>query len=204
MSPRRAYFQGLAYAAFLFDMDGTLLDSYAVVKRVWHAWATRHGVDPAELMASIHGVRAEDTMRRFAPAGIDIAAEAESLHQAEMADVEGVVPIAGIEAFIANLDPSSWAVVTSAPRSLAESRLRAAGLPVPRTLISAEDVQRGKPEPDGYLKAAKLLNVPISECLVFEDSPAGVAAAKSSGAHVVTVGGLVPAEESMNSILNYL
>lgn len=89
MSPRRAYFQGLAYAAFLFDMDGTLLDSSAVVKRVWHAWATRHGVDPAELMASIHGVRAEDTIRCFAPAGIDIAAEAESLHQAEMADVEG-------------------------------------------------------------------------------------------------------------------
>lgn len=204
MLRRKPYFRGLEYAAFLFDMDGTLLDSSAVVERVWHAWATRHGVDPTELMASIHGVRAEDTVRRFAPAGTDIAAEAELLHQAEMADVDGVVAIAGAKAFIANLDPASWAVVTSAPKSLANVRLRAAGLSVPDTLISAEDVQHGKPEPEGYLTAARLLGVPISECLIFEDSPAGVAAARSSGAHVTIVGALVPAEDGTVSILNYL
>jgi mannitol-1-/sugar-/sorbitol-6-phosphatase len=154
-------------------------------------------------MASVHGVRSEDTIRRFAPVGIYVAAEAELLLEAEVADVEGVVPIAGIKAFITNLDPNSWAVVTSAPRSLTEVRLRAAGLPVPKTLIAAEDVQRGQPEPEGFLKAAKLLGVPISECLVFEDSPAGVAAAKSAGAHVAIVGDLVPAEEGMLSIVNY-
>jgi mannitol-1-/sugar-/sorbitol-6-phosphatase len=204
MSSCRSYFRGRKYAAFLFDMDGTLLDSSAVVERVWRAWATRHGIDPAELMASVHGVRSEDTIRRFAPDGIDVAAEAKLLLEAEVADLEGVVPIAGIEAFIASLDPNSWAVVTSAPRSLAEVRLRAAGLSVPKTLIAAEDVQRGKPEPEGFLKAAKLLGVPIGECLVFEDSPAGVAAAKSAGAHVAIVGDLVPAEEGMLSIVNYL
>ena len=86
---------------------------------------------------------------------------------------------------------------------MTEVRLRAAGLPVPKTLIAPEDVQRGKPEPEGFLKAAKLLGVPISECLVFEDSPAGVAAAKSAGAHVAIVGDLIPAEEGMLSIVNY-
>ncbi len=98
---RSLHFQGRSYAAFLFDMDGTMLDSSAVVERVWHEWAARHGIDAAELMATVHGVRSEDTIRRFAPDGVDIAAEAEALLLAEIEDVEGVVPIAGIEAFVA-------------------------------------------------------------------------------------------------------
>ena len=197
-------FRGRNYAALLFDMDGTLLDSSAVVKRVWTAWAARHGVDATELLTTMHGVRAEDTIRRFAPLGIDVATEAALLHQQEMADVEGIVPIAGAGALIASLDPNAWAVVTSAPRSLAQARLRAVGLPIPNALVVAEDVERGKPEPEGYLKAATILGVPITKCLVFEDSPAGVAAAKAAGAHIAVVGDLVPVEDGMISILNYL
>ena len=197
-------FRGRSFAAFLFDMDGTILDSSAVVERVWRAWATRHGIDPTELLASIHGVRAEDTIRRFGPVGIDVAAEVALLHQEEMADVEGIVPIEGAEALIAGLDPNSWAVVTSAPRSLARVRLCSVGLPIPYTLVAAEDVKRGKPEPDGFLKAAMLLGVPIADCLVFEDSPSGIAAAKAAGAHVVVVGDRVPIEDGMFSLVNYL
>ena len=197
-------FRGCNYAALLFDMDGTLLDSSAVVKRVWRSWAARHGVDATELLKSIHGVRAEDTIRHFGPAGVDVAAEAALLLQQEIADVEGIVPIAGAGALIASLEPNAWAVVTSAPRHLAQARLRAAGLPVPNTLVVAEDVERGKPDPEGYLKAATLLGVPIAECLVFEDSAAGVAAAKAAGAHVAVVGDLVPVEEGLLSIVNYL
>ncbi len=142
-------------------------------------------------------------MRQFGPADIDLAAEADWLLQAEINDTEGIVPIMGIKPLLAGLDPASWAVVTSASRELAKVRLRAADLPVPMVMICADDVTRGKPDPEGYLKAAEALGVPISECLVFEDAPAGVAAAKAAGAHVAIVGGLVPASEGAHALLDY-
>jgi mannitol-1-/sugar-/sorbitol-6-phosphatase len=197
-------FRGTTYAAFLFDMDGTLLDSSAVVERTWRQWANQHGVDPVQLLSAVHGVRAEDTVRRFAPAGVDVAVEVSKLLQTELADVEGVEPILGVQAFLQALASDAWAVVTSAPRALAEVRLLAAHIPVPRVLVGAEDVERGKPDPEGYLRAAEALCVPISECLVFEDSLAGVEAAKSAGAHVAIVGGSVPASHGMWSLSNYL
>jgi len=200
LSPR---FQNRTYAAFLFDMDGTMLDSSAVVERTWRAWANRHGINPDDLLESVHGVRSEDTIRRFGPAGIDVAEEAAWVLKAELSDVEGVVPIAGIKALVADLSPDAWAVVTSAPRALAALRIHSVGLPMPKTLIAAEDVKQGKPNPEGFLKAAAMLGVPISECLVFEDSPAGVAAAKAAGAHVAIVGDLVPAGEGTFIISDY-
>lgn len=197
------HFRGNSYAAFLFDMDGTMLDSSAVVERNWRAWASRHGVDADLLLESVHGVRGEDVVRRFGAPDVDVAAEAEWLLQADMADVEGIVPIAGIEGLISGLDPARWAVVTSASRNLATLRLRAAGLPIPETLVSAEDVLRGKPDPEGFFKAASILGVPIEKCLIFEVSPAGVAAARAAGAHVVIVGNLVPASEGTYAISDY-
>lgn len=142
-------------------------------------------------------------MRQFAGPDVDIAEEARQFHATELVDTEGVVAIAGIEALLAGLDPDAWAIVTSAPRELAKVRLRAAGLPVPKILVAAEDVGRGKPDPEGFLKAAQLLGVPIADCLVFEDSPAGVAAGKAAGAHVAIVGDLVPASEGTYAISDY-
>jgi sugar-phosphatase len=197
-------FRNQTYAAFLFDMDGTLLDSSAVVHRVWLSWARRHGIDENALLAAMHGVRAEDTVRRFAPAALDIAREADWIHQAELNDVEGLVPMEGIGDFIAPLEQDAWAVVTSATLALATVRMSAAKLPIPRVMVTAEDVRRGKPDPEGFLLAARRLNVDIEECLVFEDSPAGVAAAKAAGAHVVIVGGHVPADEGNFALANYL
>ena len=180
-----------------------MLDSSAVVERAWRAWAKRYDISIDELFAAIHGVRGEDIIRRFGPPDVNIAAEVTWLLKVELSDVEGIVPIAGIEAFLSDIDPLSWAVVTSASKRLAALRLRAAGLPMPETLVAAEDVIRGKPHPDGFLKAATMLGVPINECLIFEDSPAGVAAAKATGAHVVIVGDRVPASEGTFIISDY-
>ncbi len=199
----RPTFRGQAYAAFLFDMDGTLLDSSPVVERVWTAWARRHGHAPADVLAVCQGLQYRDTLRRFARPDLDIEAEAAALLQAELDDIEGVVAIAGVKALLDSLDPTRWTIVTSAPRALAETRLRAAGLPVPGAFISGESVLNGKPHPEGFLRAAELLGAPIAECLVFEDSPAGVAAGKAAGARVAIVGDLVSASEGDLTISDY-
>lgn len=178
---------GRGFAAFLFDMDGTVVDSIAAANRIWARWATGHGLDPADVLAAIHGVRAVDTIRRFAPPGTDVELEAEQLTHAEIDDVEGVVEVPGARRFLDSLPPDRWAIVTSAPRELARRRLSAAGVPIPGVFVTAADVQRGKPFPDGFVAAAEALGVPVVDCLVWEDSPAGIAAAEASGASVIVV-----------------
>jgi sugar-phosphatase len=175
------------YAAFLFDMDGTVTDSIAATERVWTAWAKRHGLDVEAFLPTIHGVRAEETIRRQNLAGVDIAQEVAAVLAGEIADIADVVPILGAEAFLRALPVGRWAIVTSAQRELALSRLGAAGLPLPAVLITAEDVSRGKPAPDGYRLAAQRLGVAADACLVFEDAPAGVAAGDAAGAEVMVV-----------------
>lgn len=180
-------FPGRRFAAILFDMDGTLTDSIAAANRVWRRWSLSHGLDPEKVLPIIHGVRAGDTIRRLNVTGMDVEKETEVVKQAEIDDVKGVVAIRGASAFVRSLPPDRWAVVTSAPRELALRRFAAAGLPVPGVLVTAEDVTCGKPAPDGFLLAARLLDVTADNCLVFEDTAAGVAAAEAAGAAVVVV-----------------
>lgn len=182
-----APFASRHFAAFLFDMDGTVLTSLAAAERVWAAWARRRGLDVDAFLPTIHGRRAVDTIARLQLPGLDAEAEAAAITRAEIDDVAGIEPIAGAAAFLASLPADRWAVVTSAPRRLAERRIAAAGLPLPATMVTADDVQHGKPAPDCFLGAAERLGVRIGDCLAFEDAPAGIAAAESAGAAVLVV-----------------
>jgi sugar-phosphatase len=176
-----------SFAAFLFDMDGTLLDSTAVANRVWRDWAESHGLDVEQVIAVLHGVRVRDTVRRFATGTMDVDREAERITAAEIAQVEGITEIAQARAFLDSLPRDRWAVVTSAPRALATRRIEAAGLPSPPLLVAAEDIIIGKPAPDCYIAAAKALGVKIRDCLIWEDAPAGIAAGEAAGATVIVV-----------------
>ncbi|WP_427173548.1 HAD-IA family hydrolase [Arthrobacter sp. 92] len=181
--------------AVLFDMDGTLVDSTRIVEQVWGDFAGRFGLDIAEILRTSHGVQAIDTVRRFAPAGADVHALTSELGRMELAETRGIVPIPGALQLLERLPANAVALVTSASRSLAEVRMAAAGIDLPAASVTAEDVTRGKPHPEGYLRAASLLGVAPEDALVFEDAPAGIAAGLAAGIRTVAVGpntGLLP------------
>ena len=173
-------------AAILFDCDGVLVDSAASVERAWRSWATVGGLDADDVMAIAHGRRTEDTLRELGFSD-DLAAEVDRVEGAEIADASDVTAFAGAAGTIAALPPEAWAVVTSGTRALATARLAAAFLPLPAVLVTADDVTAGKPDPQGYLEAARRLGVPPADCLVIEDAPAGVQAALAAGMRVLAL-----------------
>ncbi len=166
--------------ALLFDMDGVLVDSGAVYERTWRRWAERHGLDPDPLLAAGLGRRTREALRSVVP-HLATDAEVEWLDTAELEDLEGIVEVPGAARLVASLPEERWAVVTSAGRDLARRRLDRAGVPAPPVLVTAEDITRGKPAPDGYLLAAQRLHRTAAACIVFEDAPAGIEAARAAG-----------------------
>ncbi|MGO4857012.1 HAD-IA family hydrolase [Arthrobacter sp. 2MCAF14] len=178
----------LTVQAVLFDMDGTLVDSTAIVEQVWSEFAGRYGLDIEEILRTSHGVQAKDTVRRFAPAGADIDALAEELGEMERTRTDGIVALPGSAELLRSLPADAVAMVTSADRILAGVRMQAAGLEMPATTVTSEAVTRGKPDPEGYLRAAALLGAEPADVVVFEDAPAGIASARAAGMLTVVVG----------------
>lgn len=190
-------------AALLFDMDGTLVDSTAVVEATWGAFAELHSLDLAEVLAFAHGRPTAATVRHFLSHPALIASETRRLVEHEESTTEGVREVPGAAEFIAALPRSAWAVVTSASRVLASNRMRAAGIPLPDVLISADDITRGKPDPQGYLLAADALRVNIGSTIVFEDSPAGIRAGLASNALTVAIGTLAAFDGHIERFENF-
>jgi sugar-phosphatase len=180
--------------AILFDMDGVLIDSAPAVERVWRIWAAAHGFDPVRVVAQAHGRRSIETIRAVAPA-MDAEKENIIVEQMEIDDREGVTALPGAAEMFALLPAGRFAIVTSATRPLAVARLGYAGLPVPRHMITADDVVNGKPSPEAYLKGAALVGYPARDCLVFEDTPAGIASARASGMQAIALQTTYPARE---------
>jgi sugar-phosphatase len=201
-----ALFAGKSYAAFLFDMDGTLLSSIAAAERVWGAWARRHRLDVEAFLPTIHGVKAAETIRRQNLPDIDLDVEVEWVTRGELEDTDGILAIEGVLQFLNAIPSDRWAIVTSATRELARRRLKAAGIHPPKIMVTGEDVAHGKPAPDCFLLGAERLGVSIADCLVFEDAAAGIAAAEAAGADimVVTATHQHPLETIHGAVPNYL
>jgi sugar-phosphatase len=179
--------------AVLFDMDGTLVDSDAAVERAWTVWAAEYGVPIAAVLAIAHGSPAESTVDRMRP---DLSAEeraAAAARQLELQydDLSDVVATPGAHEVLGMLEKLGlpWAVVTSADNRLAKVRLGAVGIEPP-ILVTVEDISRGKPDPDGYLRAAEAVGVPPQQCLVVEDAAVGLAAGHAAGAVTAGLKGL--------------
>ncbi|MFK4105387.1 HAD-IA family hydrolase [Streptomyces sp. NPDC019531] len=185
-----AAFTVLTARALLLDMDGTLVNSDAVVERIWRRWAERHGLDADEVMKVAHGRQGHSTMAVLLPdrpVEQNLADNARMLAE-ETADTDGVVAIPGAREFLASLRGLPHALVTSADVPLSTARMAAAGLSLPGIRITAESVGASKPDPEGFLKGAAELGVAPADCVVFEDSGAGIAAGRAAGMRVVGIG----------------
>lgn len=176
---------------FLFDLDGTLVDSLPVVERSWCHWADRHGLSHSEVLNFIHGKQAITSLRHFLPGRTEaeIQVEFNWLERMESEDTAGITALPGALALLNHLDDAGipWAIVTSGSVPVAHARHRAAGLPEAKVFVTAEQVKRGKPEPDAYLLGAELLGFAPAECAVVEDAAAGMLSGLAAGCHVIAV-----------------
>ena len=179
-------------AAILFDLDGVLVDSTRSVERQWRAWAREQGINGDQVANVSHGVRAIEVIRAVAP-HLDAEIEVRKLESREANDRNGVAVMPGAIDLVRSIPDGRWCVVTSGTRHLATARLQLAGIPLPKVLITADDVTHGKPHPEPYLKGAQLLGVNPAECLVIEDAPAGIQSALAGGMKVIGLTSTYPA-----------
>jgi sugar-phosphatase len=185
-------------SALLFDMDGVLVSSIGSVLRSWRKWAAHYGLPNADEVEIPHGMRAIDILKRLKP-DVDPVEGLRRIEDIEIADADDIEVLKGVKPLLEALPAERWAIVTSATRRLLLGRLAAAGLPVPERIISADVVERGKPDPEPYCRGAELLGAEPSGCLVFEDAPSGVQAGAAAECRVLGVLGTHSAEELRES-----
>lgn len=177
---------GRSYEALLFDLDGTLVDSTTSIDQAWIAIAEDYGLEPTPLLKALPGRTARDILEGFLSDSAEIEAAQELVQRKQLA-AAGVKAMPGAATLLSDVPAERWAIVTSAPANVALARLEAAKLPTPSVLVSAETVKRGKPDPEGFLRAAEYLGVEASVCLVFEDSSVGIEAGIAAGADTISV-----------------
>jgi sugar-phosphatase len=177
--------------AILFDLDGVLVDSHECVERTWRLWAAEQHLDPELVLREAHGRRTYETIARVAP-HLDAAAEGARIAASETGETRGLYEIAGARELLASLPARSWAIVTSGIRSVAETRIRHMRLPSPTVLVPADEISHGKPHPEGYLTAARHLAIEPARCVVVEDAPPGLDAARAAGMRAIGVLGTFP------------
>ena len=173
-------------SAVLFDLDGVLVESREATERVWLEWASKNGIGEQELRSAMHGVRSVEVVRALRP-DLDAVVESEEIERRQAVDVEGLRAIPGAAAALAAMRPDRVAVVTSGTRPLALARLAAVGIEPPAVMVFAGDVARGKPDPEGYLTAARRLGAEPAEALVVEDAPPGIEAGRAAGMATVAL-----------------
>jgi sugar-phosphatase len=173
-------------SAILFDLDGVLVDSTPAISRVWTKWCLARGFDPQKTVREAHGRPSIETVRELLP-DADAEAENREIERGEIEDLEGVVALPGAIGLLTSLPADRWTIVTSCTKELAEVRIRAAGLPLPPTMVTSSEITNGKPDPEPYLKGAAKLGVSPADCIVVEDVPAGIRSGKAAGARVIAV-----------------
>jgi sugar-phosphatase len=178
----------------LFDMDGVLVSSIGSVRRSWRLWAKMYGVPDADNYEVPHGMRAIEIVKSLRP-DIDAKVGLDAIEDIEVDDVADLVTLPGVKDLLESLPKDRWAIVTSATKRLTVRRLEVAGLPLPERLITADMVEKGKPDPEPYMRGAALLGFDNSECIVFEDAPSGIGAGKAAGSRVIGVLGTHALEE---------
>lgn len=172
--------------AIIFDMDGVLVDSEVLNEKHWKLWAEKEDVSLEWIMSIHHGVPAVQTITTVAP-HLNAPVEARWFEENLSRDLDGLLAFEGVHELLSQLPMDRWAIGTSAPKIIAFNRLEYLNLPVPPIVVTIDDVEQGKPAPDPYLKAARGLGIAPEKCLVIEDAPAGIVAAKSAGSHVLAV-----------------
>lgn len=190
--------------AALLDMDGTLVDSTAVVERLWWEWAEPHGLDHDTVLQTVHGRQGWQSMAMLLPErdhAINLAENQQMLAR-ESSEIDGVVEIPGAATLLSALRGLPHSIVTSANVALMNARMGAAGLQVPALAITAERVSQSKPDPEGFLLAASALGIPAADCVVFEDSGAGIRAGLDAGMTVIGVGPHAPSFDPSHHVDN--